>query len=472
MVYLYRQSKKAAEENGEISLWQASNKENILCKNAIESAVADNFDGAVLNKAGAKHVIAEFGYDRTMWVLAASVLSKKDDGRFSHENRVWARSVIPLFISGNDYFPYSSESHPVLLNGFIDQVREMYSRLGLLEKEQCIQSDEPRNYEKKLLILKPEVLNEQYKNPIYQYFYATGGFGCDPEKTGEKVFGQFLADNVKTYFYREDFCGEADSDKLPKWAVKRLSQLELPQMKIRVFQIEHEKDSKNLAYRDYEFVKSKGGVESAVYRQVYGGTVNCECLESVFVLCNSENAPPGYMGESMSVGNVIEICEGKDKGFYFCDSIGFKPIEFDITQTDHEDMMKILIVENDKEPYTAEIRNDIKAMQSVVVGSIEAIYFEPKGDAIVWCNEEFLLNNSEPNRTVGNCLVYGTFYISGNYRNEYGEWDICSLTDEQTEQYSKMFEHPIIAVEQTETEDIEEICEEFEQSEEPGMSLS
>lgn len=243
-------------------------------------------------------------------------------------------------------------------------------------------------------------------------------------------------------------------------------------MKIRVFQIEHEKDSKNLAYRDYEFVKSKGGVESAVYRQVYGGTVNCECLESVFVLCNSENAPPGYMGESMSVGNVIEICEGKDKGFYFCDSIGFKPIEFDITQTDHEDMMKILIVENDKEPYTAEIRNDIKAMQSVVVGSIEAIYFEPKGDAIVWCNEEFLLNNSEPNRTVGNCLVYGTFYISGNYRNEYGEWDICSLTDEQTEQYSKMFEHPIIAVEQTETEDIEEICEEFEQSEEPGMSLS
>lgn len=472
MVYLYRQSKKAAEENGEISLWQASNKENILCKNAIESAVADNFDGAVLNKAGAKHVIAEFGYDRTMWVLAAIVLSKKDDGRFSHENRVWARSVIPLYISENDYFPYSSESHPVLLNGFIDQIREMYSRLGLLEKEQCIQSDEPRNYEKKLLILRPDVLNDQFKNPIYQYFYAKGGFGCDPEKTGKKVFGQFIADGEKTHFYREDFVGAADYEQLPKWAVERLKQIEAPKMKIRVFQIDHEKDSKNLAFMDHEYTRSHGGVDPSAYSQVYGGTVNCDNLESVFVLCNSENTPPGYLGESISVGNVIEICDGKDKGFYFCDSVGFKPIDFDITQTDHEDMMKILVVENDKEPYTAEIRKDIGAMQSVVGGSIEPIHFEPKDDAVVWCNDEFLLNRSAPNRMVGNCLVHGTFYISGNCQNEYGEWDSCSLTDKQIEQYSKMFEYPIIAVEQTETEDIEEICEEFEQSEEPGMSLS
>ncbi|MDE6103759.1 MAG: DUF3849 domain-containing protein [Oscillospiraceae bacterium] len=51
MVYLYKHSMKAAEENGEISLWQASNYENIRCKNAIGSDIADNFDGAVLNKA-------------------------------------------------------------------------------------------------------------------------------------------------------------------------------------------------------------------------------------------------------------------------------------------------------------------------------------------------------------------------------------------------------------------------------------
>lgn len=72
-------------------------------------------------------------------------------------------------------------------------------------------------------------------------------------------------------------------------------------------------------------------------------------------------------------------------------------------------MMKILVVENGKTPYKAEIRHDIHAMQSVVEGCIEPIYFEPKQDALVWCNDEFLLNNSEPNRMVGDCLVHGTF---------------------------------------------------------------
>lgn len=58
--------------------------------------------------------------------------------------------------------------------------------------------------------------------------------------------------------------------------------------------------------------------------------------------------------------------------------------------------MKILIVENGKAPYPAEIRHDIHAMQSVVGGCIEPMHFEPKQDAIVWCNNEFLLNNSTP----------------------------------------------------------------------------
>jgi hypothetical protein len=84
-------------------------------------------------------------------------------------------------------------------------------------------------------------------------------------------------------------------------------------------------------------------------------------------------------------------------------------------------------------------------MQSIVGGSIEPIYFEKKGDAIVWCNDEFLLNGSQPNRMVGDCLVCGTFFVSGNYQNEYGEWDSCSLTDEQIRRYSEMFAEPLIA---------------------------
>lgn len=465
MSYLYRGSFENAKLSGEIEAYRESRSENIRCKKAIESAIANDFDGFYLNDQGVKRVLADFGYDCTMWVLAASIMNKKNDGRFSRENKDWARTVIPSYFPKKEIREYSVDSHPTVLNGFIDEVRKEYNKLGLVGEKQCVQSDEPQDYEKKLLILKPEILNEQFKDPINQYFYATGGFGCDPEKSGKKVFGQFLADGEKTHFYREDFCGVADYEQLPKWAVERLEQIEAPQMKIRIFQIDHEKDSNALAFMNYDYVQSHGGIKAENYRQIYGGTVTCDSLESVFALCNSDNVPPGYLGESMSVSNVIEVCDGKDKGFYFCDSVGFKPIDFDISQTDHKDMMKILIVENGKAPYPAEIRHDIHAMQSVVGGSIEPIYFEPKQDALAWCNDEFLLNNSVPNRMVGNCLVHGTFYISGNCRNEYGEWDSCSLTDKQIEKYSAIFEQPLIILD-------EEISEDFEESEEPEITMS
>ena len=140
----------------------------------------------------------------------------------------------------------------------------------------------------------------------------------------------------------------------------------------------------------------------------------------------------------MSVSNVIEVCEGKDKGFYFCDSVGFRPIDFDISQTNHKDMMRILIVEVGKAPYETEIIHSIHAMQSVVGGLIEPIYFEPDNDAVAWCNEEFLLYDYEPNRVIGGVLVHGTVYISGNTFTKDG-WDSCSLTDGQISKYSEMF---------------------------------
>ena len=475
MSYLYRGSFENAKLSGEMEAYRKSQKENIRCKKAIEKAIANDFDGYYLDDKGVKKVLADFGYDRTMWVLAASILNKKDDGRFSHENKEWANSVISSYLPQKEIREYSVDSHPAVLNGFIDEVRKEYNKLELVGEKQCIRSNEPQDYERKLLILKPEILNEQFKDPINQYFYATGGFGCDPEKSGKKVFGQFLADSEKAQFYREDFCGVADYEQLPRWAVERLEHIEAPQMKIRVFQIDHDKDSNRLAFMNYDYTQSHGGIKAENYRQIYGGTVTCDSLESVFALCNSDKTPPGYLGESMSVSNVIEICEGKDKGFYFCDSVGFKPIDFDIDKTDHSDMMKILIVENGKAPYPAEIRHDIHAMQSVVGGCIEPIYFEPKQDAIVWCNDEFLLNDSAPNRLVGNCrgqhcgadLVYGTFYVSGNCQNEYGEWDSCSLTDNQIEKYTAMFETPVIVLEQAEEE-----TEDFSESEEPEISMS
>ena len=44
--------------------------------------------------------------------------------------------------------------------------------------------------------------------------------------------------------------------------------------------------------------------------------------------------------------------------------------------------MRILVFEPLKEPYVKDIEDDIQAMQEVVGGSIEPIYFESDGKAL------------------------------------------------------------------------------------------
>ena len=173
-------------------------------------------------------------------------------------------------------------------------------------------------------------------------------------------------------------------------------------MKIRVFQIDHEKDEKNLAFRDYRTALAKNGrIDESIYKQVYGGEVPCRTLEEVYALCNGENKPLGYIAESMSVSNVIEVTDDVNHCCFYVDSVGFRMVDFDTSKADRSDMMRILILENEKVPYEAEISHDIHAMQNVVDGSIEPIYFTPRDDAIVYCNDEFLLHDYAPNRFVG-----------------------------------------------------------------------
>lgn len=105
--------------------------------------------------------------------------------------------------------------------------------------------------------------------------------------------------------------------------------------------------------------------------------------------------------------------------------------------------MKILVVEPEKEPYVKEIEHSCEAMQSVVDGLFDIIYFNEDNDAVVFCNDEFLYNGSEPNRMVEGTLVHGTFFVAGNTENDEGELETCSLTDEQIEKYSEKFAEPV-----------------------------
>lgn len=459
--FLYKHSRADARELDELERWKLSYKANCECKEAIEKAIREHFDGMYLDSECVKDVFSQYGYDRTMWVLAATICCKDYDGRFSNSNKEWAKGIITTDIPTDEMRRYAVDSHPAVLDGFSTEVRKQYKALGLLDNNKCLSDD--KEYAEKLLLLKPTTLKDEFRRPFFQYFYAQSGFGCYPDKLGGKVYGKFLADGENGQFRRSDFLGVADPEKLPQWAQKRLEQLIAPKMRIRVFQINEKLDKNRLEFMDHDTAMKNGGVDANIYRQVYGGVVNCKNLEDVMYVCNMAH-PAGYYGHSLSVSDVVEVLDGELKGFYFCDSFGFQKIDFDISKVDRSDILKILIIENGKEPYEAEIRNELKAKQSVVGGLIEPVYFAEKDNVLIYCDEEFLLKGCEPNRKVGDIIIHGTFMVVGNGENEYGEGIEVSLTDAQIEKYSEIFRYPLIYMTK------EELAE--EQAEEPEEGIS
>ena len=128
--YLYPYSSAEAKERDELPLWRESHKANIACRNAIEDAIRQNFDGMHLDKNCITPVLEEYGYKRTAWVLANTLHELKWDGRFGHANKQWAeRACIPKDINHNSDFVV--RSHPAVLDGFVTFYRKAVQALDL-----------------------------------------------------------------------------------------------------------------------------------------------------------------------------------------------------------------------------------------------------------------------------------------------------------------------------------------------------
>ncbi|MCM1410873.1 MAG: DUF3849 domain-containing protein, partial [Lachnospiraceae bacterium] len=113
----------------------------VSCKDAIDRAIAENFDGYRLPKGTAEGVIKEYGIERVSYVLANTVMHRRQEERISPENKEWAKSIEP-------YAMYESRdivaaSHPAVLNGFINQARRYIEH----EKELAAQAEAEREPE-------------------------------------------------------------------------------------------------------------------------------------------------------------------------------------------------------------------------------------------------------------------------------------------------------------------------------------
>ena len=222
--YLYPYSSAEARDRNELSLWRESHKANIACRNAIEDAIRQSFDGMHLDKNCITPVLDEYGYKRTAWVLANTLHELKWDGRFSHANKQWAeRACIPKDINHNSDFVV--RSHPAVLDGFVTFYRKAVQALDLFGAEHCVGDRAEQDFTGKVLVLSPEALQEQYWGQDYQLLYARSGFGCAPHSSGRAVFATCLSDGETARWNREDFIGVLDDKFLPEWAKPKLAEL-------------------------------------------------------------------------------------------------------------------------------------------------------------------------------------------------------------------------------------------------------
>ena len=105
--------------------------------------------------------------------------------------------------------------------------------------------------------------------------------------------------------------------------------------------------------------------------------------------------------------------------------------------------MKILVIEPMKEPYVKEIDGELKTMQNIVGGIIQAIYPFDHPEIALICNDEGKLNKLRLNRALfdkdGNIvdIVAGTFFLCSAPA---GSENFEGLNDEQIETYKKRFD--------------------------------
>ena len=225
--YLYPWTAEEARRGGKIEIWRASHKANIACRDAIEEAIRQSFDGMHLKEDCLQPVLDEFGYKRTSWVLSNTLQMLKWDGRFSPANKHWAeKTFIPADLNHNSDFVI--RSHPAVLDGFVDLYRKAYQKLGLFGGEHCIGDRAEQDFTGKVLVLSPDTLKESCWSQENQLWYAHDGFGCSPHAIGRSVRCTCLGDGEMTRWNRSEFVGVLDDKYLPEWAKEKLTELAAP----------------------------------------------------------------------------------------------------------------------------------------------------------------------------------------------------------------------------------------------------
>ena len=208
-------------------------------------------------------------------------------------------------------------------------------------------------------------------------------------------------------------------------------------MKIKIFQIDHEKDKNGVKFMHTDRLEKLQGttdIDASLYKEVFSGEVDAADLEDVYSMFNCEGHPL-HRGHSMSISDVVKT----EDGAYFCDLYGFKKVDFDESKTTKPDnLLKVVYVEPNKPAYAAEVEHTLEGEQRAVKGMIECIYCHDDQTCVV-ANEEAKLIGMEGNRRFGDgkSIIAGPFFVVGLQGDGFR-----SLTEEEQAKYLEKYAEP------------------------------
>lgn len=183
-------------------------------------------------------------------------------------------------------------------------------------------------------------------------------------------------------------------------------------MYIAIYQIDMARDPDNLCFMDYERtnrIQGSPAINSSIYNKVFEGSVKADTMEDVYKIFNLQH-PESYTGRSLSVSDVVQVVEDNPFGsaFYFCDSFGFKRIDFDSSKA--QDLVHPPVSKD------GPIRLDARLAISVEVTRAELEQLG-KGDADA---QKLLLSLIHSDR----CTIGGDTYFPGPWNPDYLEDDL------------------------------------------------
>ena len=76
-----------------------------------------------------------------------------------------------------------------------------------------------------------------------------------------------------------------------------------------------------------EQVRKFGEPDAGNYTLVFDGDLGTSDLEQIYTICR-DTPPPGYQGYRMALSDVVELYDDSSSEFYYCDRVGFQPIQF------------------------------------------------------------------------------------------------------------------------------------------------